>query len=387
MSCASVREDGGFSLIELLIATSLMLLVMASAFQAMHPAYGSFRAEPEKTDLQQRLRVATETLTRELLAAGGGTFQGQNVGPLDDFFASILPFRQGRRNADPPGTYKGDTLTLLHVEPGAAQTTIAQPLVAQSSAVQVNLDPGCPPTDPLCGFRSGMNVLVFDETGSYDTFTITSVSGLALNLRHNMRDTPKTYPANLARIVEATPHTYYLKSDPGTGTYQLTQYDGAGGADVPVVDHVVGLSFEYFGDPQPPSMLRPLTDLSGPWTTYGPKPPASGDNCVFVGNGSPMPVARLAVLGGGPGLVRLTPAELTDGPWCPDAVNANRFDADLLRVRSVAVIVRIEAADSTLRGPAGPLFARAGTSTGGDGFVPDQEIRFEVSPRNRNLRR
>ena len=106
MSSASVRKNGGFSLIELLIATSLMLLVMVSVFQAMHPAYGSFRAEPEMTDLQQRLRVATETLTRELLAAGGGTFQGQNAGPLDDFFASILPFRQGRRNADPPGTHK-----------------------------------------------------------------------------------------------------------------------------------------------------------------------------------------------------------------------------------------------------------------------------------------
>ena len=165
------------------------------------------------------------------------------------------------------------------------------------------------------------------------------------------------------------------------------QYDGAGGADAPVVDHVVGLSFEYFGDPEPPVMRKPLTDPVGPWTTYGPKPPASGDNCIFVGNGSPMPSPGLPILSGGPGLVRLTAADLTDGPWCPDAVNPNRFDADLLRLRTVAITLRVEATDPALRGPAGVLFTRGGTAKGAHGFVPDQQIRFEIAPRNLNLQR
>lgn len=387
MSGVRIHRERGFSLVELLVSTSLMLVVMAFVFQALNPAYGSFRAEPETADVQQRLRAAADTLRRELLVAGGGTSQGRNAGPLNDYSAPILPFRKGRRRADLPGSYRSDTVTVFHVNAGAAQTTIAQTLVARSSAVQVNLEPGCPPGDPVCGFRSGMDVLVFDGSGSYDAFTIASVDGFALNLQHNASDSSKAYAPSVSRIVEATSRTYFLKADRATDTYQLMRYDGAGGADVPVVDHVVGLSFDYFGDPQPPLMRRPLTDPAGPWTTYGPTPPESGENCVFVANGSPTPAPRLPVLTGGSGLVRLTAADLTDGPWCPDGVDPNRYDADLLRIRSVAVTLRVEAATSTLRGPAGVLFTRAGTSAGGRGFVPDQEIRFEVAPRNLNLRR
>ena len=42
------------------------------------------------------------------------------------------------------------------------------------------------------------------------------------------------------------------------------RYDGGSGADVPVVDHVVGLSVEYLGDPDPPRMRRPLSEQPGP---------------------------------------------------------------------------------------------------------------------------
>jgi hypothetical protein len=113
----------------------------------------------------------------------------------------------------------------------------------------------------------------------------------------------------------------------------------------------------------------------------------SGDNCVFLGNGTAMPAATLAVLGAGDALVSLNAAMLTDGPWCPDGVNPNRFDADLLRVRRVRVTLRVESAAASLRGPAGPLFAHAGSSSAGHSFLPDHEIRFDVTPRNLNLQR
>ena len=86
-------------------------------------------------------------------------------------------------------------------------------------------------------------------------------------------------------------------------------------------------------------------------------------------------------------LVLLTPALLTDGPWCPDADHPNRWDADLLRVRRVDVTLRVEAAVDALRGPASVLFSRGGTANGGSSWVPDQEVRFQVSPRNLNLGR
>jgi hypothetical protein len=47
----------------------------------------------------------------------------------------------------------------------------------------------------------------------------------------------------------------------------------------------------------------------------------------------------------------------------------------------------VQVANAMLRGPAGTLFRRAGTSRGGERYVPDQEIRFDVAPRNMNLGR
>jgi len=46
--------------------------------------------------------------------------------------------------------------------------------------------------------------------------------------------------------------------------------------------------------------------------------------------------------------VSLTAAELTDGPWRPDDTDANRWDADLLRIRTIGVTLRIEAAAAAI---------------------------------------
>ena len=48
---------------------------------------------------------------------------------------------------------------------------------------------------------------------------------------------------------------------------------------------------------------------------------------------------------------RLDPGVLTDGPWLPDSTFANRFDADLLRVRRVRATVRVRANQIILHSP------------------------------------
>jgi len=120
--------------------------------------------------------------------------------------------------------------------------------------------------------------------------------------------------APLALDADAS-RTYYLKSTSPSGTFQLMQYDG-GLSDLPMLDHVVRLSFDYFG-------LMP---------------------------GEP--------------LVRLEPQTLVDGPWIEDAQH-HVFDADLLRVREVRVLLRLEGTD--------PLLRR---------FVPDEEIVLHLATRS-----
>lgn len=400
-----MRREHGFSVLELTIAMGIMLVVTASVFSLMNPAQGSFSAQPEVADMQQRLRVASDTLYKDLIMAGGGAYQGSNTGSLSYFFASILPYRQGSSADDPPGSFKTDTITLIYVPPTQAQTTLATKGPSLTSAeIGVNADPGCPKNDALCGLKAGMRVMIYDASGNNDTFTITAVQTNALHLQHNNDKLTYTgYQPNSTKIVQMANSVYYLKSDAATMTYQLMYYDGGTGPDVPVVDNVVGLTFEYYGDPQPPQLTgKALSDPQGPWTTYGPPPPAlgtqiptggypAGENCVFMIDAlSGKQVARLPVLGAGGAtqtLVKLTATELTDGPWCPDGANPNKWDADLLRVRKIGVTIRVQAALAALRGPASALFTRGGTSRGGTKWVPDQEVRFHISPRNLNLGR
>jgi hypothetical protein len=87
------------------------------------------------------------------------------------------------------------------------------------------------------------------------------------------------------------------------------------------------------------------------------------------------------------GQVELTQAMLTDGPWCPDEMSGNRYDADLLRIRRVQVTLRVQSALESLRGPTSGLFLRGGTATDSKKMVPDQEIKFSVTPRNMTLGR
>jgi Tfp pilus assembly protein PilW len=395
---ANRADDVGYAIVEVLVAMGMTLSVMAGALTIVSGLQLGFSAEGERADGQQRLRVAVNALSRDLSMAGTGSYQGARAGPLGFSVAAVFPFRQGATRADPPGVVRTDVLTVMYVPAQtSAQATIRQPMPAATGTAFINLDPGCPLADPACGFSAGMDVMIYDETGAYDTFRVLTVQAGAIQLQHTMADTAQVYAPG-ARIVEATAHTYYLKAEPSTDTFQLMHYNGVA-SDVAVVDHVVALAFEYLGEPSPPTLLRPVTDPTGPWTTYGPTPPLpgvqstsypAGENCAFqLDEAGAQQVPRLTALGDGSGttLVKLTEAQLRDGPWCPDAANAHRYDADLLRIRRVSVTLRLEAALSSLRGPAGALFTRGGTAHAGSRWVPDQEIRFDVAPKNLNIGR
>jgi hypothetical protein len=396
-----IRETAaapGFTLVEMLIATTIMLTITGAVFQLMNPAQDTYRAQPEAADVQQRLRVSVDVLSKDLLMAGGGTYAGPAAGSLRSYFASVLPYRIGEVNSDPGAGvfYRGDAISLLYVPSTPAQTTIRDDLPTLSSPLTLEAQANCPEpkAGQLCGFTAGTRAMLFDSSGASDAVTITAVQDAALQLEYD-RPVSVAYGRGTA-ITEVSMHTYYLKTDKGTGVSQLMHYDGAG-SDLPVVDNVVALAFEYFGDPQPPALIpdKPLSDAIGPWTTYGPKPPdlavpgpfgwPPGENCTFiVDGGQHMP--RLPTLAAGTGQVRLTPGMLTDGPWCPGGASPGRFDADLLRVRRVRVTVRIEAASDALRGR-GSLFMRPGTAVTAGRYVPDQTIRFDILPRNLNLDR
>jgi prepilin-type N-terminal cleavage/methylation domain-containing protein len=213
-----MRHESGFSLLEVMVSTAIMLVVTASIFSALNPAQGAYSQEPEVADMQQRLRVGTDTLYKDLVMAGAGAYNGAMSGSLEYFFAAVLPYRNGSANDDPPGSFKTDTITLMYVPNTNAQTTLASKGPSQkSSEVAVNQDAGCPANDPLCGFNLGMQALIYDATGNYDTFTVTQVQANPMHLQHNSdKFTYTNYDANTTKIVQMASHTYYLKADAAT---------------------------------------------------------------------------------------------------------------------------------------------------------------------------
>jgi hypothetical protein len=157
------------------------------------------------------------------------------------------------------------------------------------------------------------------------------------------------------------------------------RYDGQQ-TDAPVAENILGLRFEYFGEPRPPALVHPLSAARGPWTSYGPKPPdvdiddastpgyGPGENCAFtVDHGATVARPEMLDLGSSSTspLVPLGSSRLVDGPWCPDVASPVRFDADLMRIRQVRVTLRVGSGRRLLLTP-----------------IPDISITFDIGPRN-----
>jgi len=237
------RSEAGVTMTEALVASLISLTVTAAVLALVHPARGIFQAQPEMAEMHQRLRVAVDSIARDLLMAGAGRPAGA---------AAVMPYRVGARESDIDAgvTFRPDAVSVRYVP--------------------------------------------------WETEDIVS-------------------------------RTYYLQSDPESDTFQLMQYDGAV-TDLPLVDHVVGLAFTYM-------------DAGG---------------------------------------VSLDPAVFQDGPWEADPETGSPFDEDLRRIGRVRVMVRLRAALASMRGASGALFARGGTSTSAERFIPDLPVEFDVTLRNRN---
>ena len=368
----------GFSLLEVLVAMTITVTITAAVLAVISPSQGIAVRQPEFADMQQRLRAGVDVLRHDLLMAGAGSYTGVQSGSLVGFFAPVMPYSRGASASrdDGPGVFRTDAVTVVYVPSTASQTTLRIPM-ADASTADVSAEAGCPVNDFACGFGPGVSAAVYDSTGAFDVFSVTNAGpGGLLTLQHLQRGPLATTYAAGTKIVEIVRRTYFFDA----AAKQLMRDDG-GTASYAALENVAGLTFEYYGDPEPPAFSRPGTARS---VTYGPSPPPldvsqapwpPGENCtwqVVAGGQTP----RLLSLGSAGELIRLTSGQLADGPWCPHSASENRFDADLLRIRKIRVSIRVQAGNPLLR--AARSVVRA---------VPDQSVQFDVVPRNMNLSR
>lgn len=349
----------GFVLSELLVALAIVLVISAGLALVTGEARMHAAVQPELADLAQRARVGVDMLGRELILAGAGPYRGEASGPLPRWVPGIYP---DRRVATAGATvlYDEGAITVVRVPEGAAQARVGDGMRGAGDAVPVKIDGTCPPGAVACGFKDGQRAIVFDRLAGFDLFTVQDVGQTMLGYQPG--ELTRSYRAEGEAIVsQIVATTFYFD----VAKRQLRRSLGAH-TDVPVVDQVVGLGFQYYGDPLPPE---------------GPRPRSGESNCLYDESGG----ARLGVLGvTDGGLVRLQPEQLTDGPFCGEGLQ--RFDADLYRVRRVRVLLRLQVAAESLRGRDPLRFRVPGTSTAVSRQVPDLDMRFDVAPVNLQLR-
>jgi prepilin-type N-terminal cleavage/methylation domain-containing protein len=351
----STSADSGFSLTEVVVSSALLLLVVAAALAVANPAMEAAHSQPEAIDLHQRARVAAASLFRDLYAAGAGPDVGVMSGSLGTYVATILPRRIGAESADPPTVARSTVVSVMWVPVTRVQTTLVAPF--STSPMALRQDPGCPLTQPPCGAKAGMGLLLFDRTGAFDLLTAESVDAPGAVVRPH-GPAPSHMYGDDAGVVEIEARTYYVDAS----TRQLRQYD-TDNTDMPLMDDVVAMTLEYFGAVAPP---------------VTPKPALGQANCLYDAAGQRLSgMSHLSP--GEDGLAALPIEMFTDGPWCGSG--AMVYDADLLRVRRVRVTLRLQVSSPGLRAT-GDRFANAGASRSASKSVPDAVVSFDVSPRN-----
>ncbi len=104
----------GFTLAEALIAMFLTLVVTAALCALVIPARGAFETQPETSDMHQRLRVAVDTLMRDLQMAGAGLAPAASP--------RVMPYRVGplASDADAGTFYRPGVISVTYVPSGAA---------------------------------------------------------------------------------------------------------------------------------------------------------------------------------------------------------------------------------------------------------------------------
>jgi prepilin-type N-terminal cleavage/methylation domain-containing protein len=86
----ATRNQKGFSLVESMVAMTVMLVVMAAVFSLMRDSMKVATVTYEMTDAQQNLRIAHEFISRDLMNAGDGLENISNIRVPQAFVTSYI---------------------------------------------------------------------------------------------------------------------------------------------------------------------------------------------------------------------------------------------------------------------------------------------------------
>lgn len=370
--------ERGFTLVELLIAAIITLLISGAALLLARGARTALTVEPATMDAVRRLREGADVLASAVASRGGDHAVGDERGSL----AAAVPVVR-LVEASGPDAFS-ELIVTRAVQGGRGRLASDQPGPGGSLTLDTG-DGRCPRSGTLCGFAVGDVAVAFDGRGHVDVLVVAAVSE---SLGRLSPRAPLSYAYRTGAWVIAVRQEHLLLVLQPGGAQTLTRVTAAGARE-PILDGVIRLRFQAFGDPAPPAVHASL--LSNGFAQYGLVPPAIGEadpegifaggaHCMAADAGGTVASTLAPRAAADDGLAPLSPADFDDGPWCPHEDAPHRFDADWFRVRRVDVDLQVEAVAEEFRGPAGPLFARAGAAThDAPRWVRDRGVRFSVA--------
>lgn len=347
----------GLTLVELLVALAVGTLAITALALVSSGVVAAFDVDGETADQQQRARAGLATLLDDVVHAGGGFPAARELTP--GWGAPAVVPDRARAGAWAIGAAPS-VVTTIAGRRSAAHAALAQPAPAGSSRLTLAPPPYC--ATPQCGFGVGDDVLVLGADGRMALAAVVAVAlPLALDVAPPLADTFQI-GAPVSAVAVAT---YGTRADAATGLLQLTRAHGGGPATA-IVDYVRGFDVDWQLEGHPPIVLV-APDGTEEIATGGPRPPPPhlpgdpawppGENCAFTRSAADAAEPRLGVLG--TDAVAVPVATLANGPWCPSAAAATRWDADLARVAALRLTLRVAVAAAHLRSPgtvlAGPL--------------------------------
>jgi Tfp pilus assembly protein PilW len=239
----------GFSLLELLVATALVITIGGALFAAVGPVHGILRRWEGSVDLEMSMRAALNHMTADLREAGSGpAITALNA----NFLAQVPPLAvlDDLESALPasPGT----AVRITRVPHLAAQAQLSAQAAAGAALLQLETTSRCSSGPPACGFGKDDRAVIF-TAATAERVRIASTGPQFVQLTTPLA---AAFPSG-AVITELSTTTYGLR-DAGPGLYRLVRVT-SGGAEQPLLDNVV--QFQVSADEDDLAILRRVSVL------------------------------------------------------------------------------------------------------------------------------
>jgi hypothetical protein len=230
-------RESAFTTIELLVASSLLLVVTGAIAAMALPMRDAVERSLGRADLTGSSRFAVERLLADLREAGSPPTVTPAGARLEAMMPPVVTLQDLQTHlAQSPGR----AVQIASVPALAPQGELAAPVTAGTVSLPLNLTSRCTAVGLACGFRPGMTAVLFDAS----RFAILSVQSV-----DDVGTVRVAAPVNdgfaAGSVLAALSISVYglrLNADGSSRLVRVRQ-----GSEQPILDHVVDFAIEQTG--------------------------------------------------------------------------------------------------------------------------------------------